>query len=314
MRKFLETQLFLVLRVVLRLCPWRWADLPGRGLGWLLFHLHLRRRSTLEVLRIALGEELDSAALQQLAKRCYMHFGGVVTELITLPHVPRKELLQRIHTEGMEHLWAAHDQGRGVLLVGGHLGNWEWFSPLLHAFGFEYSMYIGPQSNPQVDAQLNAIRLQLGTSVLRQSDGVRKMLRFLRARGVLGMLPDQHFSRNRYFVPFFGRPCSIAPGVASIHRHTGAPMLVGTCLRTGRMRYRIRFQPLEPMPPSDADAETYLLQLMSALYRILEREIRAQPEQYLWMHSRWRALPTTISEANRRFLATLAETPGSQTD
>jgi Kdo2-lipid IVA lauroyltransferase/acyltransferase len=305
LRSWIETAGILLLRGLFSLPPPRLASALGAALGAFLFGVvRLERRTTLENLRLALGEALDDAGRVALASRCYRHFGALIGEFLVQPRLGPRRLAGHIELENPELLDAALREGKGVLLVSGHLGNWELLMAAVAARNQPFTAYVGQQHNPFADEFVNGIRSagQIGT--VSKQVGMRGMLRALRGGGILAMATDQHFSRNRHFVRYFGRPVSAAPGMAALIQHTGVPGIYAETWRVGGFHYRARFTPL-PRPVPSGDAELDLLHITQGFFDLLEAAVRRHPEQYFWMHKRWRAppRPEDLSAANRRFLA-----------
>jgi len=285
--------------------PLRWASALGSALGWFLFSvLRLERRRTLESLEMAFGETMGPTQRTRLAARCYRHFGAVIGEFLCQARLAGRPLDDLLVLENPEALDAALSQGKGVLLATGHQGNWELMGGAVAAKGYPFAAYVGRQHNPIADAFVNGLRRRVGIETVPKQAAMRGMLRALNGGRILTILSDQHFSRNRYFVNFFGRPVSIAPGLASLMLHTGAPAVFAETWRVGRFRYRTRFAPL-PAPPPSGNEELDLLRIGQTFFDMLEDAVRRHPEQYFWMHRRWRTPPTPeqLSETNRAFLA-----------
>ncbi len=281
--------------------PLRWAHWPGRCLGWTLYWLGFRRRATMETLKCAFGSGLDVKAQRKLAWHGYGHFGGLMTEILVLPRIPRKYVEKHARLENVEMLLDAYKEGGGVLLLGGHLGAWEVMLLSLAAWSLPVSAYAGFQRNPLADAELNRIRRSLGIKVVAKREGMRGLLRELRAGRVLIVLGDQHFSKNRLFVRFFGQVSSVAPGPGLLMRATDAVPLFFSCVREGALRYRIRFYPLTVSKTTDK--EQALLDFTQRYFQALEASVLEHPQQYFWMHRRWRKLSLdSIGQANRDFL------------
>jgi Kdo2-lipid IVA lauroyltransferase/acyltransferase len=284
--------------------PLRAASRLGSALGWFLFSVaRMERRSTLASLEMAFGPELSPRECRRLAARCYRHFGGVIAEFLCQAHLGGRPLDDLIVLENPEVLEAALAQGKGVLLATGHQGNWELMGAAVAAHGLPFSAYVGRQHNPIADGFVNGLRRRVGIETVTKQAAMRGMLRALQAGRVLTILSDQHFSRNRYFVRFFGRPVSIAPGLASLMLHTGAPAMFAETWRVGRFRYRTRFAPL-PAPAPSGNEELDLLRIGQRFFDTLEAAVRRHPEQYFWMHKRWRPPPPPerLSPTNRAFL------------
>lgn len=297
--------MLLAVQGFLRLLPLGWVFLPGQGLGWAMFSLfRFRRRATLRNLEIAFGDAYSVAERRQLAARTYRFFGGVICEMLAMPRLSAEDLAQAVTLENPEVLQNALEEGHGAILVSGHLGNWEFMGAALSRAGMVLSMYVGAQKNPLVDGALNRIRQSHGTRTVGRGVAMRGLLRALREGRVVAMLADQHYSRKQHYVDFFGEPVSMVPGPASISMRVGAPLIFGECIRVGRFRYRVRFTAITRTQPS-GDDERDLLALSQTISSTLETAIRAHPDQYFWMHRRWRPIPerVTLSETNKSFLA-----------
>ncbi len=319
LRTWSEAGALLAFQGLLRLFPLSWVHVPGAALGWVLFHVfRVGRGATLDNLTIAFGDQ-SVLAQRRLAAAVYRFFGGMICEVLAIPRLSLDELQARVTLENAEVLREAQAGGRGVVLVSGHLGNWELMGAMLSRGGMGLSMYVGAQRNPFVDHVLNRIRRSQGTDTIGRGVAMRGLLRSLRGGGIVAMLADQHYSRKRHYVTSFGRPVSMVPGPASLSLRAGAPLVFGTCVRTSRLRYRVRFTPI-PAPTATGDAERDLLSLSQAISDQLEQAMRAHPEQYFWMHRRWRPIPrrVVLSEVNRAFLEAqgidvAAHTAGSAT-
>jgi KDO2-lipid IV(A) lauroyltransferase len=304
LRTWSEAGALLVFQGLLRLFPLSLVHVPGAALGWVLFHVfRVGRGATLRNLTFAFGDRLSPARRRRLAGAVYRFFGGMICEVLAIPRLSLADLQQRVTLDNPDVLRDAQAGGRGVVLVSGHLGNWELMGAVLSRSGMGLSMYVGAQRNPFVDNVLNRIRRSQGTETIGRGVAMRGLLRALRGGGIVAMLADQHYSRKRHYVTCFGRPVSMVPGPASLAQRAGAPVIFGICVRTARFRYRVRFTPIAPPPPS-GDAERDLLALSQAISDALEQAMREHPEQYFWMHRRWRPIPQRVelSEVNRAFL------------
>ena len=311
-RIFLEIVFIHFIRLLLLPLPLSLVSLPGEALGQALFSVfRLQRRLTLENLNRAFGDEMDAAVRLKVAAKCYRHFGGVITEFITLARMSPAQVRSRVELENPQVLQAALDEGKGVLLIGGHMGNWELMSAAMVAAGIPYTMYVGRQKNPFADRFINAMRGAYGAGTVAKRGGMRGMIKALRGNQVLGLLSDQHFSRNRHFVRFFGLPVSVAPGPGALATHSRPPLVFAESWKVGRNRYHARFTRLE-LPEPSGNEEWDLLVVSQRISDAVEAAVRRHPEQYFWMHRRWREIPhdRQPTPVNRRFLEG-ASGPGS---
>jgi Kdo2-lipid IVA lauroyltransferase/acyltransferase len=307
-RDRLEATLLRWARRMLRVLPLTWASRAGAVFGWFLFRVTgFQRTRALHNLDVAFDKTFSPRERWAIARRCYQHFGSGVAEFLSESRFKPGEIRRHMTLVNPELLREALSQGKGVLLVTSHFGSWELLGPAVADAGFAFSVFTGGQRNLLVEDQINAIRTSMGMHGISREAGARALLRALKARHVVGLISDQHESTKRHYVSFFGQPVSVAPGPYALARHTGAPVLYGTTVRTGVFRYQATF---EMVPGPDAsvkpgpDEERDLLEFEQRLFAKLERDTRTYPDHYFWMHRRFRPIPTevTLSPVNRAFL------------
>lgn len=284
-----ELAAYLLLRTFFRLLPLRAADAVGRGLGHLFLLLDGRRRR-LAAANLALAfPEKERAEVDALVRGVFAHFGGLAAELFRSETEPAEELLCRIETVGVENARAAAASGRGVFFATPHLGNWEWAALATGALGIPVTIVARPLDNPLLDARLTAMRERTGGHVVSKRDAARTILRTLRAGGVVGILADQRARPpDAVVVPFFGRPASTTTAIARFAQRTGALVLPVVCLRVAPGRYRLVYsEPLDPLslPPAEREVEPFTARVTA----LVESQVRSAPEQWLWLHDRWKS-------------------------
>ena len=202
------------------------------------------------------------------------------------PHIRRENLARWIRLEGGEHFEAAQRAGRGVLFATAHLGNWE-LSAFAHALlAAPMSVVVRPLDNPYVDALVERRRALSGNSPIGKKDFARAILKALAANQAVGILIDQNASpADGVFVDFFGVKACAGTGFAKFAAHSGAAVIPGFALWSEQeRRYILRFHPPLPMT-GDLAKDTQALQTK------LEEVIRAFPDQWLWVHRRWKTRP-----------------------
>ncbi len=197
-----------------------------------------------------------------------------------------------IRYEGLEHFEHAEEKGRGVLIVTGHLGAWELSSFYHSLMGHPMSMVIRRLDNEQVDRFVNRIRCLHGNQVLHKDDFARGLIAAMRAGRSVGILMDTNMTPPQgVFVPFFGVPACTASGLARVAARTGAAVLPGFLLwHEEERQYVLHFYPeivLQRSEDTDADAVENTARCTAAI----ESVIRAYPEQWLWVHRRWKTRP-----------------------
>ena len=237
---------------------------PGRASGW--------RRNTLRELYRGLGA--------QLAEFCQMR------------RYTRENTRTFIRYEGLEHWERAAAKGRGVLIVTGHLGAWELSSFYHSLMGHSMSMVIRRLDNSRVDAFVNRIRCLHGNQVLPKDDFARGLLLAMREGRSVGILMDTNMTPPQgVFVPFFEVPACTASGLARVAQRTGAAVLPGFLLwHKDERKYVLHFYPEIAMART-GNAEEDAVENTARCTEAIERVVRQFPEQWLWVHRRWKTRP-----------------------
>ncbi|WP_224364781.1 lysophospholipid acyltransferase family protein [Hyalangium versicolor] len=248
------------------------------------------RRKALKSLVRAFPEKTDAERLS-LARSCFRHLGAAMFEVGCTAALDR-ELKQLVAwpAEDRQVLEAALARGKGVVFVSGHVGNWELLARRVASEGFPCQSIAKETSDPRLTALVGRFRARGKVrSIWRGQDGAaRHMLRALKGGEILGLLIDQDTKVQSFFVPFFGELAATPRAAADLAIRTGAAVVVGFCQRepTG---YRLR---MEEVPlPAEQDREAAALALTAALSQRIEQAIRRAPEQWVWMHQRWKTRP-----------------------
>lgn len=249
----------------------------------------LRRKVADENLAAAFPH-LTAPERRQLLRRLYRHLGRSLAEFCRYPVLNPKALARRIRLEGEEHLSEALEKGRGVLLLTAHLGNWEYLGAGLAARGFPMTFLVGPHSNRLAQELFNRYRGLNNVQVLvTEGSDLRAAFKALKAGRVVATVADQDAGPGGYFIDFFGRPASAALGPFRIARRTGSPVVFAFDVRHG-MDHVISID-----PPLHADPEADALEESMAWARLyharLEEVVARHPEQWFWVHRRWRSRP-----------------------
>jgi KDO2-lipid IV(A) lauroyltransferase len=277
---------------------WGLAHLPataglavGRRIGDLLWWLLPRRRATaLGNLRRSLGAERSAGEIRRLARRSFQHVGMNLVEICRYVLRPMHVMLSRVRIEGREHLATAAAHGRGVLILTAHYGNWELLAAAHELTLLPLSIVTRPLDHPLLDGLTARFRRRSGAELITKRDAVRDILRALRRQRMVGILLDQNATRAEgVFVPFFGSPASTNKGLAVLALRTGAPVVPVFLRREPDGRHCMEVLPAVP-PPADGLPATYTAEFN----RVLEAVIRRAPEQWLWMHDRWRTRPREV--------------------
>lgn len=264
------------------------AESTGRALGRLYHRLDARRRNLARTNLARAFPEMSPEEVDALSVRVFEHFGGVAAELLyALSHDPA-DALTRVDTEGAVIAKDAFATGRGVCFLTAHLGNWEWAALGTGALGISIGVVARPLDNPLLDATLKRLRASTGNTVIEKRDAARGMLRALRSGGAIGILNDQHARPpDAVTAPFFGRPAATSSALAKLADRTEALIVPAYTIRVAPARWRLTYEP--PLDVRTLSREERGVERLTArLNGILESMIRRHPEQWLWLHNRWR--------------------------
>lgn len=259
----------------------------GASLGELAFHLDRRhRRVTRRNFALAFPD-LSDAERTALTRDCFRHFGTIFGDGLSIQRFDRAALCQRLTVSGWEHLDAAMAGGRGVLVMGAHLGNWEVVALAIGALHGPIQALGRAADNPYVDRKLQALRTRFGNGSLDKYGSVRRMVRLLRDGERVGILIDQRVRpRQGILVPFFGRPAWTSPLLAKLALRTGAWIVPTFADHLPGGRYALTFEP--PIVPLGHDDEATVAALTARCLAAVEAAIRRTPAHWLWMHERWK--------------------------
>jgi KDO2-lipid IV(A) lauroyltransferase len=266
--------------------PWSTARGVGAALGSTMGRLGLRRNVARANLALAFPERTQ-AEREAILEQHYVELGRIAAEYGRLPELARAadgEVLASV--EGLEPIRAL--AGRGAFAVSGHLGNFELGAAWLSRVN-PVDFLVKPLSNRAVDARISRLRRDAGVGLVSTHGGVKEVFKALKAGRWVAIAADQDAGRHGVFVPFFGRLASTAEGVARLALQTGAPVFVATISRRPDGRHRLVFEP--PRFPSGPADETSVTELTAWHTALLEHRIREAPEQYFWLHRRWKTRP-----------------------
>lgn len=267
----------------------------GSALAWLLKPL-LRKRRRIARINIDLCfPELDAQVRHRLVDANLRATVTGALELIRGWYAPSSALRGIADIEGLQHVRDALASGRGVMLFGGHFPHSELCARLLgEALGQRVSIVARRNNDACIEALLDGARRRVFAEVVGKKD-VRGLLRVLSRGGILAYSADQNFTYQNAFVPFFGVPAATLTATPDLARRADAVVLPFWFHRTPAGRYKLRVEPTWSNWPSDdpvADAARYMAEL--------EKVVREHPEQYLWVHRRFKTRPPGEAEVYRK--------------
>ena len=271
--------------------PWRVAVGAGAALGRLGYSPFRIRRHVVETQIAAAFPGLSSEEVARIAHESYGNLGRVAIEAALLSRLGPEEVLALFEdVAGWPDVERAKAQGKGIIFLAAHLGNWELAGAFVAAKGYPFDAIARRMANPLFDAYLTRTRHRLGMNIVPDAEAVRRVPRTLRAGGSVAFLADQSgLNLASTYVPFFGRPAKTPRGPAVFALRFDVPVLVGFATHLPSGRFRMAFEPLEIVRTGDLERDTNAL--LAAYARTLERHVRATPGQYFWQHRRWKRPP-----------------------
>lgn len=267
------------------LLPRRFGRTAGRVLGGLLYKIGIRRDVVLSNLETAFPEK-SVPEREALAKDCFSHFIEVIVDTADLPEWSEQYIRERIAIENKELLEEAFSKGKGVVIATGHIGALEMGPVRLAVDGYTVTSVYQGVRNPYVEDYISRKRSVFGSKVARKGMGLRDAVKALDRGEVVIILGDQDGGKRGAFVPFFGKTASTLKGPADLALRTGAPMITGYLIRE---KDGYRMFGTKRIPHSDVET------MMAEYNSDLEAVIRRYPDQYFWLHKRWKTQPPNPS-------------------
>lgn len=291
LRAFRERALYRALTFISaigRRIPLRLGQFFGRALGRLAWHVARReRRKALTHIGFAFPSWTE-AQRRDAVRGMFRHLGMSVFELAWLPNLTRDNYKRISHFEGHERLLEIIDSGRGVVIFTAHCGNWEWLSFATGLLGRPVSVLQRERDSPEMNRYITELRARAGVHTIDRGSGssARDMIQAIRRGGILAFVIDQNIRTESVRVPFFGKDALTPIGPAKLAVRTEAVVVPAVAERLADGTHRLVFlEPIECKRDDDPAA------LTAHATKLIEEHIRRVPEQWVWMHDRWRERP-----------------------
>ena len=268
--------------------PLRLGRFFGRGLGRLAYRVARReRKKALANIAIAFPEWSEARRIETI-RAMFRHFGMSLFEIAWLPNMDVALRDRLTVVEGAEPVLALMDAGRGVVVFTAHCGNWEWMSYAVGLFGRPTTVLQRERSAPEMNRYITELRARSGVRTIDRgsTSSGRELIQSLRRGGILAFLIDQNIRTESVKVPFFGRPAltPIGPAKLAVRTESIVVDILVERLPDGRHRLKIG-DPFEVFRNDDP------VELTERMTRIIEAQVRRVPEQWVWVHDRWRDRP-----------------------
>jgi KDO2-lipid IV(A) lauroyltransferase len=261
----------------------------GSLLGLLAYSLiGVRKRVALENLRNALGDELCTRDLQRIARGLYQNLGRGFAEFARFPATTGEDVLASVSIQGLEHIDRALERGKGAIAIAGHFGNWELLGAAVAASGYPVNFLVGKQTNRRVDELMNAYRRKMGIGIIPLGGALKGVLKALKANEIVAILSDQDAGSSGVFMDFFGRRASTPPGAATLALKLDSVLL--PCFIVRQQDYHRHLAIIEEaLPiPATGNSEDKARLLTQTFTSRLELYTRKHPDQWFWVHRRWK--------------------------
>jgi KDO2-lipid IV(A) lauroyltransferase len=258
------------------------------ALAGLFYHLSLKHRLIANQNLLYSFPELSASRIETIAKGSYKSAALTAADFCHIPYLTRDNIGDWVSIEGLHHYREACAEGKGVLLFGAHFGNWEMGNAALAITTAPFAFIYRIMDNHFLDKAITAIRSSYGNVSVSKENAMRPMIRLLKKGATINLLIDQNVAWHQgVFVDFFGRPACTTSGLSLLAMHTGAPVLPTFTRRLPGGRYIMEIGKRVDLALS-GDRSGDVLQNTQNFTRIIEDMIRRYPEQWFWVHHRWK--------------------------
>ena len=281
--------------------PTRAGIRTAEGLAWIVHTLLpgklTRRHVARENLRLAFGQELSDAAVDDMIRRMWIHLFRMIVEIVQWPRKLRLyNCAEIMDFRNRDQTVRAMCAGRPVIALGGHFGNWELASATFGIFGFPTGVVARDLDNPYLHRWFQRSREITGNRLISKTGATDPMVQLLQRRGAVALLCDQDAGPRGLFVPFFGKEASTFKSIALVALEYNAVLCVGYARRLADdflnnrwVRFELGCE--EIIDPQECTSEDPVREMTLKYTDALERAIRRSPEQYFWVHRRWKSDP-----------------------
>lgn len=264
----------------------------GKTLGIFISLLPFKRlKVSLNNIQNTLGNSLTGAEVVRLNRKVYMHFGQALFELSRIFRMNSENLDKYIVFEGEDNLTKALVKGKGVFLLSAHIGNWEMITAAVSIRYGKLSAIASTQHSPSINRLIHSIRTRFGMEVIPKKKGLKKMISAINQNRIVGILLDLNTKWDQgVFVDFLGRPSCTNKSLALMALKLDTPVIPVFSVREKDGLYHIKFgEEVNLIRTGDRTAD---IEENTGLFtRIIEALVRKYPDQWLWVHRRWKTLP-----------------------
>lgn len=286
--KLLVYILFLILRTIIPVFPLSFIQKTAALKGKFFYYfLPVRKKTAVENLKLAFPG-ISSSEINKTVKGCYVNVMTVIAEFFYLNKSSSKKLSELLKMENPELITQKLKQGRGLILISGHFGNWELTAiGASRLAGIPFNVIVKEQTNKRVNDAINSIRSSGGNKLIDMRNSLREILSALKSNGIVAMLGDQAAPKENVKVDFFVKDVPTFEGTARIAIKTGAAVLFGVSTRNSDGTYNVKLHEIDTSEYSD-NSEENIRELTQKHTDLLMEYIKERPDHWLWFHRRFK--------------------------
>ena len=271
----------------------------GKKIAYIIYFLtyrlfRYRRKVIISNLKLVYGESLPKP-LSELLKGIYKNFIFLWMEFLQNNKVVKKNLSQIFTVHNPEIFDEAYKKNKGVIIISGHMGNFEWLGQMHGQSGRKISGIAKKQTNPLVNQLVEKIRLRENMGVIYMRNAMVEGIEVLKNKDLLAIVMDQDARKKGVFVDFMGMPSSTAVGPAVFHLRTGAPLIFLMSIRRDYGKFDAYYEEICPAAEPSEVTDQKIKEITQIHSSVLEKWILKYPEQWFWMHRRWKTKPKNQS-------------------
>jgi len=257
-------------------------------LAFIFFYfIPIRRNVVFKNLRIAFPD-YDENKIKKIAFGSYKSFAITLIEILCLPSINRNDIASSVICTKNDFIKEKYNEGNGIIVLSAHFGNWEYIAiSVAIQLGIPFSVIVKPLRNPFITEWMNKVRTKWNNEVVPTGVSIRRTYQALKEKKIVAMVADQRASADSIKIEFFSRKVSVFTGPAALALKTGAPVIIGIPVRQNDYSYIT--EPVEISTDNLPDDESEkIIEISKRYMAYLENVIRKYPQQWLWMHNRWK--------------------------
>lgn len=275
----------------LLILPVKIAVFLGAKAGILYFYLSAKnRQQVIENLNLAYGRQKTEAEIFEIAKKVFVNLGKNAAEFVSLPKINKSNIDRFIKVYGLEKIDKVLQAKKGAIILSCHLGNWELSAAYFGLKGYPSNAIVRPLRYERFDRLVNSLRVSKGVNVLGRDNSFKKIVSLLKSNQIVGILPDQDIdSIDGVFVNFFNKPAYTPIGLVLLAMASGSPIMPIFCVRQNGAHKLIVEDPIELELTGNKEKDIFVN--TQKWTDLVEKYIRQYPEQWVWIHKRWKTQP-----------------------